>query len=150
MNAVALSDSERRQIVAALAALTQRSDSPARRQPRHCVEQLMWLKRLPQPDHPRGGSFKIRTQDVSSKGIGFLARRPFQPDEWVVIPLQFQEGGGMLVLCRIRFCTPQSEGGYRVGAYFEKTLPDPTGQARIPSEWLKLAWGEPAAAEGKK
>ena len=142
MTTVSLTESERRQIVTALADLSRGNDSLARRHQRHSVRQVMWLKRLPQPAHPRGGSFKICTEDVSLKGIGFIARRPFDTNEFVVIPLQFQEGGGMLVLCRICFCKQLGESEYRVGAFFEKTLSDPRGKARIPPEWLKVAWAE--------
>jgi hypothetical protein len=137
---VALTQAERRQILSVLRELKQQGETFGRSHRRRPVAQFMWLKRLPNPTNPRGAAFKIRSEDVSLKGIGFFTKRRIYRNEYVVIPLQFREGGGQLVLCRICFCRQLPSGGYRAGAEFEEMLPDPKCKERIPSAWLKLGW----------
>jgi PilZ domain len=140
VNTTSLSQAERRQIVSVINELKEMGQIFGRRHRRRMVNQLMWLKRLPRPDYPRPAAFKIRSEDVSLKGIGFQTRRRLYKNEQVVIPLQFQEGGGMLVLSRVCFCRELPNGGYRVGAEFADTLADPQCKERIPQTWLKSAW----------
>ncbi len=140
MSAATLSKSERKQILQIIENLKQDGVSLGRRHRRRPVQQIIWLKRLPRPERPRSAAFRVNMEDVSLKGMGFLTRRRLQQNEYVVVPLQFREGGGMLVLCLVRFCRELSDGGYRVGTEFEETLADPTGTTRIPQPWLKKAW----------
>ncbi|MGC9260733.1 MAG: hypothetical protein ACP5I8_11760 [Phycisphaerae bacterium] len=140
MSATSLSQNERQQIVQIIENLKQEGESLGRRHRRRPVRQIMWLKRLPRPERPRSATFRVNLEDVSLKGMGLFSRRHLQRNEYVVAPLQFREGGGMLVLCQIRFCRELPEGGYRVGAEFDETLADPTGTTRIPQAWLKKAW----------
>ncbi len=143
VSTISLSKIEQEQIRQIIENLKKEGESLGRKHRRRPVQQIMWLKRLPRPDRPRSAAFRVRTEDVSLKGMGFLTRRRLQPHEYVVAPLQFREGGGMLVLCRVRFCSELPEGGYRVGAEFEETLADPTGTTRIPQAWLKRGWSAP-------
>ena len=140
MSTTTLSKSERKQILQIIENLKVNGESLGRRHRRRPVQQIMWLKRLPRPERPRGAAFRIQAEDVSLKGMGFFTRRRLQQNEYVVAPLQFREGGGMLVLFLVRFCRQLPSGGYRVGAEFSETLPDPTGTERIPQNWLKTAW----------
>ncbi len=144
MSTPTLSQTERRQIVSILAELKRSGEeSLGRRHQRRAVTQTLWLKRLPRPDLPRPAAFRIQTGDVSLKGIGFFSRRRLMAGELVVLPLQFKEGGGMLVLCEVRHCRSEPRGGYRVGVEFTETLPDPEVNERIPPAWLKRAWATP-------
>ena len=140
MSAIQLSKAERKQIVSVLSELKSEGLIYGRRHRRQAVRQFMWLKRLPRLTNPRGASFKIISEDASLHGLGFITQRRIYINELVVIPLQFKEGGGMLVLCRVCFCESIPEGGYRVGVEFKETLPDPKCKARIPSTWLKQGW----------
>ncbi len=140
LSATSLSKVERKQILQIIENLKNEGESLGRRHRRRPVQQIMWLKRLPRPERPRSAAFRVHTEDVSLKGMGFLTRRRLQENEYVVAPLQFREGGGMLVLCLVRFCRQLPEGGYRVGTEFEETLADATGTTRIPQGWLKKAW----------
>jgi hypothetical protein len=135
-----LSKSERKQILQIIENLKNDGESLGRKHRRRPVQQIMWLKRLPRPERPRSAAFRVNAEDVSLKGMGFLTRRRLQTNEYVVAPLQFREGGGMLVLCLVRFCRQLADGSYRVGTEFEETLADPTSTARIPQAWLKKAW----------
>ena len=128
------------QIVSVLSELKTEGLIYGRRHRRQPVRQFMWLKRLPRPGNPRGASFKIISEDASLQGLGFVTRRKLYINEFVVIPLQFKEGGGMLVLCRVCFCAKLPDGGYRVGVEFKETLPDPKCKERIPNTWLKEGW----------
>lgn len=140
MSAIQLSKAERMQIVSVLSELKTEGLIYGRRHRRQPVRQFMWLKRLPRPGNPRGASFKIISEDASLQGLGFVTRRKLYINEFVVIPLQFKEGGGMLVLCRVCFCAKLPDGGYRVGVEFKETLPDPKCKERIPNTWLKEGW----------
>ncbi len=140
MSSIQLSKAERKQIVSVLSELKNEGLIYGRRHRRQPVRQFMWLKRLPRPSNPRGASFKIVSEDASLQGLGFVTRRRLYVNELVVVPLQFKEGGGMLVLCGVRFCAPVRGGGYRAGVEFKETLPDPKCKARIPNTWLKEGW----------
>jgi len=136
-----LTQAERREIVSVINELKEHGQIFGRRHRRRSIDQLMWLKRLPRPDNPRAAAFKIHSDDVSLQGIGFHTRRRLYKNEHVVIPLQFREGGGMLVLSKVRFCRELPNGEYRVGAEFADKLADPGCKERIPPKWLKSAWG---------
>ncbi|MDA8378049.1 MAG: PilZ domain-containing protein [Planctomycetia bacterium] len=140
MRTTSLSQNERKQIVQIIENLKQEGEALGRRYRRRPVRQIIWLKRLPRADRPRSAAFRVNLEDVSLKGMGLFSRRHLQKNEFVVAPLQFREGGGMLVLCQIRFCRELPQGGYRVGVEFDETLSDPTGTTRIPQVWLKKAW----------
>ncbi|MHB1766779.1 MAG: PilZ domain-containing protein [Phycisphaerae bacterium] len=146
MSTTTLSKNERKQILQIIENLKNEGESLGRKHRRRPVQQVMWLKRLPRPERPRSAAFRVNAEDVSLKGMGFLTRRHLQANEYVVAPLQFREGGGMLVLCLVRFCRQLPEGGYRVGTEFEETLADPTGTTRIPQAWLKKAWSAEIAS----
>ncbi len=140
MSTTTLTQAERKQIVSILSELKDDGATFGRRHRRRPVRQYMWIKRLPRPDYSKAAAFKIRSEDVSLKGLGFVTRRQLAQGELVVAPLQFREGGGMLVLCRICFCRNIGDDGFRAGAEFVETLPDPNCKERIPQKWLKLAW----------
>ena len=140
MSTTTLTLAERRQIVSIITELQEQGQIYGRRFRRRSVNQPMWLKRLPRPDKPRASAFKIQSEDVSVQGIGFHTLRKLYKNEHVVIPLQFSEGGGLLVLSKIRFCRELPSGGYRVGAEFADKLSDPNCKERIPPKWLKSAW----------
>lgn len=140
MSTTTLTQAERKQILSILSELKDDGASFGRRHRRRQISQFMWMKRLPRPDYSKAAAFRIRSEDVSLKGIGFVTRRHLAQDELVVVPLQFREGGGMLVLCRICFCRAIADNGYRAGAEFVETLSDPNCKERIPAKWLKRAW----------
>ena len=106
-----------------------------RRAQRRKVALPLWLRRIPASGE-RTGLYRIMAVDISNKGIGCLSRRKLELGETFVLPLRFAEGGGQLVLCRVRFSRELASGHFRIGAEFVATTPDPTGRARIPQEWL--------------
>jgi len=137
MTQTALSPSEIQQVLEVLHDLA-RDKAPAnqRAADRRKVALPLWLRRLPGAGSDRSQLFRIMAVDISRKGIGCLSRRKMGLGENFVLPLRFTEGGGELVLCRVRYARQLQSGHYRLGAEFMATTPDPTGRARIPREWL--------------
>ena len=132
-----LSDVEVQQVLGVLRDLAaEQKPTNHRRALRRKVALPLWLRRIPGRGAARSQLFRIMAVDISSKGIGCLSRRKLELGEAFVLPLRFNEGGGQLVLCRVRFLRELASGHFRVGAEFAATAPDPTGRARIPEEWL--------------
>jgi hypothetical protein len=113
-----------------------RSHSNKRGSDRRKVALPLWLRRMPGAGSDRTQLFRIMAVDISKKGVGCLSRRRLEMGESFVLPLRFAEGGGELVLCRVRFLRQLESGHFRIGAEFVATTPDPTGRSRIPREWL--------------
>lgn len=138
MSVAKLSVVEQEELIGVLRELQADSPRCKRRSPRRKVRQAMWLKRPAIASRPVPQIFSVSATDISSNGVGFYSRRKLETGEQVVIPLQFREGGGMLVLCSIRFCRSMDNGHYHLGASFIETTDDPNGNARIPRHWLQV------------
>lgn len=137
MSTVTLSPAQQEQLMSVLRDLQSDGAQCKRRHPRRRVRQAMWLKRPAISHRPTPQIFSISATDVSTSGIGFYCKRQLETDEQVIVPLQFREGGGMLVLCKVRHCRPTEGGHFHVGARFLETVDDPDGAARIPRPWLQ-------------
>jgi hypothetical protein len=137
MNSVILSNAQREQLVDVLRELQASPGQGNRRHPRRRVRQAMWLKRPAIAHRPTPQMFSISATDVSKGGIGFHSRRELAHGEQVIVPLQFREGGGMLVLCSVRYCRPLEGGHFHIGASFVETVDDPDGATRIPRHWMQ-------------
>jgi hypothetical protein len=116
-----------------------KSDGVIRRHNRKTVGASLWVKRLPREGLNRPKKFKVETEDVSLRGIGFVSVRRLYKNERLVISVPYKEGGGMLVLSRVCFCRKLPLGGYRYGVEFEDQLANPTGLTSIPDQWLEIA-----------
>ncbi len=116
-----------------------KSDGVIRRHNRKNVGASLWVKRLPREGLSRPKKFKVETEDVSLRGIGFVSVRRLYKNERLVISVPYKEGGGMLVLSRVCFCRKLPMGGYRYGVEFEDQLANPEGLTSIPDQWLKTA-----------
>ena len=137
MTQTTLSHNEVQQVLDVLRDLAaEQKPTNHRRALRRKVALPLWLRRIPGCGSERSQLFRIMAVDISNKGIGCLSRRKLELGETFVLPLRFSEGGGQLVLCRVRFLRELASGHFRVGAEFAATTPDPTGRARIPEEWL--------------
>ena len=116
-----------------------KSDGMIRRHNRKSVGASLWVKRLPREGLDKPKKFKVETEDVSLKGIGFVSIRRLLKNERLVISIPYKEGGGMLVLSRVCFCRKLPMGGYRYGVEFEDQISNPSGLTSIPDKWLKIA-----------
>jgi hypothetical protein len=132
-----MSEIERELILAVLHDM--KNDGVIRRHNRKSVGASLWVKRLPREGLNRPKKFKVETEDVSLKGIGFVSIRRLLKNERLVISIPYKEGGGMLVLSRVCFCRKLPMGGYRYGVEFEDQLANPTGLTSIPESWLEIA-----------
>ncbi len=132
-----MSEIERELILAVLHDM--KSDGIIRRHNRKSVGVSLWVKRLPRQGLNRPKKFKVETEDVSLKGIGFVSIRRLLKNERLVISIPYKEGGGMLVLGRVCFCRKLPMGGYRYGVEFEDQIANPSGLTSIPDTWLKTA-----------
>ena len=88
---------------------------------------------------PGTATFTIHTRNLSTGGLGFLSRRPFEVGERFVLPVKMPGTPSKVVLCRVTFSRYVSAGLYAVGSEFEQSLPDPTEKMDVPGEWTVLA-----------
>lgn len=132
-----MSEIERELILAVLQDM--KSDGMIRRHNRKSVGASLWVKRLPREGLSRPKKFKVETEDVSLKGMGFVSIRRLLKNERLVISIPYKEGGGMLVLSRVCFCRKLPMGGYRYGVEFEDQIANPAGLTSIPDNWLRIA-----------
>lgn len=89
---------------------------------------------------------KIFTRNISTSGVGFISRRPFKPEERVVIPFEVPGQTGKLVLAKLTFARYIPGGVYDAGAEFIECIPDPGGPDRIPEHWIS---GAPVRAKAR-
>jgi hypothetical protein len=129
-----LSIEERHQLVSVLRQLDPQSPSEQRRSPRRKALVNLWIRRI---GKSRSKALaRLVLVNVSQTGVGFLSKAGFESGEKFVMPLRFDEGGGWLVLCEIRNLKALPNGHYKVGAKFLERIEDPSGDARIPGDWL--------------
>jgi hypothetical protein len=129
-----LSAQERHQLVAVLRQLDPSSPVEQRRAPRRKALVNLWIRRI---GKSRSRALaRLVLINVSQSGVGILAKSPFERGEKFVMPLRFDEGGGWLVLCEVRNSKALANGHYKVGAKFLERIEDPSGDARIPGDWL--------------
>jgi len=74
--------------------------------------------------------------NVAARGAAVRVKQRLQKGDKLLLPLAFREGGGWLVLCEVRNCTPLDRGFFKVGCVFKEKIDDPTGQARPPLDWI--------------
>jgi hypothetical protein len=129
-----LSLEERHQLVSVLRQLDPQSPAEQRRSPRRKALVNLWIRRINK--HRSRALARLVLVNVSQTGVGFLAKSPFEAGEKFVMPLRFDEGGGWLVLCEVRNLKGLANGHYKVGAKFLERIEDPSGDARIPGDWL--------------
>jgi hypothetical protein len=129
-----LSLEERHQLVSVLRQLDPQSPAEQRRSPRRKALVNLWIRRINK--HRSRALARLVLVNVSQTGVGFLAKSAFEAGEKFVMPLRFDEGGGWLVLCEVRNLKGLANGHYKVGAKFLERIEDPSGDARIPGDWL--------------
>ena len=83
--------------------------------------------------------FTIHTRNISTSGVGFLSRRPFEKGERFVLPIRIAGAKDKVVLCRVTFSRYISAGLYGVGAEFEKSAANPSADLVIPADWKAQA-----------
>jgi hypothetical protein len=129
-----LSTQERHQLVSVLRQLDPHAPAEQRRTPRRKALVNLWIRRISQKTTTAVA--RLVLVNVSQNGVGFLAKSEFAAGEKFVMPLRFDEGGGWLVLCEVRNAKALRDGHYKVGAKFLERIEDPSGDARIPGDWL--------------
>jgi len=137
MSEVLLTAEERHQLVAVLRELDPGSPREHRSGVRRKVLMNLWIRRL-----VKGKSRmlqKVVLLDVSKKGLAMLSPTAFGHGDKLVVPLEFGEGGGWLVLCEVRNCRKLPNGRYKIGAQFIDRIEDTDGKSRIPGDWLAYA-----------
>ena len=88
-------------------------DNTGRRHPRIPANICGWLTFLGQP------SCGVLSLDLSQEGARFNVRRPVQPNQQVLVCLQFPESGRWME-CKgeIRWCRPDEKGLHALGIRF--------------------------------
>ncbi len=80
-------------------------------------------------------SVDIYTRNISTNGLGFLCRRPFQEGDQFALPIMMKGTPSKMVLCRVTFVHYASGGLHEIGAEFQKAVPDPKNEQFIPRDW---------------
>ncbi len=139
-NTMALSKTERAEVVEILKELAPRRPLPrdARRSRRRETLQWLWIKTVASTgNRGRAELFRIMLENGSGGGIGFTSRKEMEAGEQFVVPLAFREGGGKLVLCRVKHVRAVDGREWYVGAEFLTTVDDPDGRTKIPHAWME-------------
>jgi hypothetical protein len=79
---------------------------------------------------------KIFSRNLSTSGIGFIARRPFNRGERVAISFELPAQAPKLVLSRTTFSRYVGGGVHEMGAEFVECITDTKGPDRIPEHWV--------------
>lgn len=125
---------ERHELVAVLRQLDPQAPAEQRLAPRRKALVKLWIRRI---GKGRSGlPAKLVLVNVSTMGVGMVARTPLAKGDKFVMPLRFDEGGGWLVLCEVRNCKTLANGHYKVGGLFIDRIEDPSGDAKTPGDWL--------------
>jgi hypothetical protein len=139
MDTAELSSKERQQLMDVLGEMNGTA-TERRRDKRRPVTVKLYVRRVKAASHKKitdeVGLFSAIVVDVAAHGVGLQLRHALEAGDKIVLPLRFREGGGWLVLCQVRSCSPAGEGSFRVGAKFLERLDDPEGIAKVPVDWL--------------
>jgi hypothetical protein len=73
--------------------------------------------------------------NVAAQGVGLQVETPLKVGQKFLLQLRFMEGGGWLVLCETRNCSPLRMA-FKVGAKFLDRIDDPDGTSKPPMDWL--------------
>jgi hypothetical protein len=128
----ALTTQERHRLLAVLREMDTQAPAEQRRDARRKVHLQLTLRPLGDRGAPLVQALLI---NVSAHGVGLEVQTPLEPGRKLLIPLRFVEGGGWLVLCEVRNCSPEGTA-FRIGARFLDHIDDPTGTAKPPMDWL--------------
>src|SRR4051812_27939754 len=101
--------------------MDQNSPVEKRGEARRKVFHNLWIRSIHQRRCTR---LRATLLNVASKGVGMETSVPLLKRQRFILPLQFQDGGGWLVLCEVRTCT-SAKDKYRIGAKFVDRIDDP-------------------------
>lgn len=92
----------------------------------------------------KAAEFEVRVDavDISSSGIGVLARQAFNPGQYFVVRMHFGQKPAHLVLCRTSYCRTAPEKKFRIGAAFVETIVAPDRDT-LPPAWYQKATTKP-------
>ena len=140
-NETVLTKTERAEVVGILKELAPRRGAglprDARRARREGVLQWLWIKTVPSTgSRGRSELFRIMLENGSGSGVGFTSRKEMEVGEQFVVPLAFKEGGGKLVLCRVKHVRAVDGREWYIGAEFLTTVDDPDGRTKVPHAWM--------------
>jgi c-di-GMP-binding flagellar brake protein YcgR len=83
----------------------------------------------------KGGALRVRIQDISTGGIGFLCATPLPAGSRVGFILRFSKEKAKAVVASVVRCDRVGSGPFRIGAEFvEGQAHAPTGRT-IPAQW---------------
>ena len=134
MEEVALSTKERHQLLSVLRELDPASPPEKRRQARRDVLLTVAVRIV--VDCGQLEKVRATVLNVAARGAGLRLKQRLRKGDKLLLPLAFREGGGWLVLCEVRNCTPLERGFFKIGCKFKEKIDDPTGQARPPLDWI--------------
>jgi hypothetical protein len=86
--------------------------------------------------HP---AIQIRTRNISTSGVGFVSRRPFQKKEKIAVELFTAPNPGKLILAEVTFSRYVRDGIYEIGCTFLEAISRDEsvhGLERIPQRWI--------------
>ena len=132
MDSATLTAEERHQLIAVLRELDREAPTEQRRNPRRKVQLNLWIRPLGEKSLGRMPAILV---NVAARGVGLHVERPMKAGQKFLLQLRFIEGGGWLMLCEARNCTPLRMA-HKVGAKFLDRIDDPDGTAKPPMDWL--------------
>jgi hypothetical protein len=79
---------------------------------------------------------QIFSRNISLSGMGFVSRRPFQPDERVALTLEIPEVPPKMILGRIVFGRYLRNNLHEMGLEFLESTTVQKWHSKVPAEWL--------------
>jgi len=134
MSATLLNNSQRHQLLTVLQELDPSAPAENRRHPRRKVLKSLWIRTL-----TKTGAKPLRKvvlDNVSKQGVGLLIHRSLKSGDKFLLPLDFEDGSGWLVLCETRNCRKQESGQFKLGARFIDRIERSGDTLQIPPDWL--------------
>jgi hypothetical protein len=132
MHDPALTTEQRHRLLTVLRELDVHAPPEQRRHPRRNVQLTVTLRPL---GERRAAPRPALLINISVEGVGLQVENPLDQGRKFLLPLRFVEGGGWLVLCEVRSCSPFRRA-FKLGARILDHIDDPTGTATSPMDWL--------------
>jgi hypothetical protein len=129
-----LSSNQRQELLNVLQELDPTAPTEKRRSARRKVLKSLWIRNL--TNTGARGLRKAVLENVSKRGVGLLVHRAMTKGDKFLLPLDFEDGSGWLVLCEARNCRRLASGQFKVGAGFIDRVERQGEEMQVPADWL--------------
>ena len=124
---------QRYQLVRVLRELDPTAAPEQRRATRRKVLKSLWIRNFSKTG--TGPLRKALLQNVSSRGVALIVHRPLKKDDKFLLPLNFEDGTGWLVLCEARNCRRLPDAQFSIGARFIDKIERIGDSLSVPADW---------------